>query len=117
MVAYSQRAGFAAIDEVDHANAQMIGTPNEVSSDVATKIRAQAKTKITPDEAKVFAEANGLSGKTEAEIKDIMVGGRVSSYLSFAKGAECFNLGFMCEPAEMEQVTNTDSTVSQGSLV
>jgi hypothetical protein len=46
-----------------------------------------------------------------------MVGGRVSSYLSFAEGAECFNLGFIVEPADIEKVSNTESTVSQGSIV
>lgn len=117
MVAYSQKAGFATIDEVDHANAQIIGTPQEVSPDVAKTIREKAKTKITSDEAKSFAESNGLTGKTEAEIKNIMVGGRVSSYLSFAKGAECFNLGFIVEPGDIEKVGNIEATMNQGTLV
>jgi hypothetical protein len=105
LVAFNQinpksKSGFVAIDMVDSANARIIWTPQEYTWSWVQKIRDIAKSKISSTQLQNFKDKNAqvVQDLKDNKIIDLMVWGKVKSYLSFEKDATCFNLGFIVEP-------------------
>lgn len=152
LVSYSQLDGagnniLKRADKVDSARAQMIGTPASVTDSALLKgTQDQFKSRMTNQDIEAYRQSIiGMYPELEASldsvaIKNMVVDGtipaslqklgytvktppKVSSYLSFEKYAECFNIGFVLEPLVLEKTENIPGVAApeggytQGSVV
>lgn len=126
LVAYSQRHGFRKLDGVQNSNAAIFGKPQEVTGATADKIRAEVQKtlpeSVITDVMNQLKEAYGegvwqKQFPTEKTLRDEAIkqltAGKVHSYLSYEKDAECFNLGFFVEPGVVNIATRTQPAVAR----
>lgn len=129
LVAYSQRHGFRKLDGVHNSNAAIFGKPQEVTGQRADKIRAEVQKTLS--ESAITSVMNQLKEAygdgvwqnqfpTEKALRDEAIkqltAGKVHSYLSYEKDAECFNLGFYVEPGVVNITTRTQPAVATHTL-
>ena len=142
LVSYSQidgqgKTSFRRADKVDNRRAQMVGTPAEVTdAALLNGVKTQLKARMTERDIAAYKQAlpAGVGNITDAEIRDLVVDGtvpkalgdlgytlktppKISSYLSFETNAECFNMGFVLEPVQLERTSVTTIPETGGSTM
>ena len=130
IVSYSQIDGkgkttLKRADKIDNARAQMVGTPVEVTdTTLLNGVKNQLNARMTKADIEAYRAKmpQGIGNVSDAEIRALVIDGeipqslkaqgytlktppKVYSYLSFESNAECFNMGFVITPVELQKTT------------